>query len=54
MASRTATRGPTALAEKKTALADVKARLARYRERFERAANAGEEDRAWVPNTLSG
>lgn len=40
-------RGGNARAEQKTALADVKARLARYHERFERAANAGEEDLAW-------
>jgi len=38
--------GRLALAEKKQALTDVKARLARYHERFERAANAGEEDLA--------
>jgi len=39
--------GRQALTEKKQALTDVKARLARYHERFERAANAGEEDFAW-------
>ena len=39
--------GRQALAEKKQVLTDVKARLARYHERFERAANAGEEDVAW-------
>ena len=39
--------GRQALTEKKQVLTDVKARLARYHERFERAANAGEEDVAW-------
>jgi len=39
--------GRQALTEKKQVLTDVKARLARYHERFERAANAGEEDLAW-------
>ncbi len=39
--------GRQALAEKNQALTDVKARLARYYERFERAANPGEEDLAW-------